>query len=504
MASLFPRQANDTQTPSEEYLSESNVASILGITGSFTFAALVVVCLRLYVRIRMLRFVGPDDWTMVAASLMALGTFVCLCGESKYGMGRHREWQKPWMFKPFLQWLFAHNLLVMWGIVLVKISIAFFLMRIMLQKAWKIFLWASVVFLACFALACTGTLVFACTPVAASWDFTIRSDPNTRCFSYRTFGNIGLFNSIINIITDVVFVVIPIPIVLRLQVNQATKVSLILVLSLGFVACAAGIVKARLQATAFETPDQGFQNLFHLWFVLELCLGILAASLPTLKPLFTAVLEGTRSRLGTIRRSRGTDEAYGGPNPRSRSRPQADAYSFPAPTDPIELRRHKKGSSTTGLTTTDAASVADSSDVDFGKLPYNVHVTGGPRAEDTEPWDSITAARYGSEERLHQPATAIYKTVELTHERYFLRQVTHPCAIFGLDIGDLPENARLLQFQDFLPGKTIQQSLVRPRGISSWDVVCAHEAVAERVGSNLLVRAWHLMFISSNKSMLVS
>jgi hypothetical protein len=48
------------------------------------------------------------------------------------------------MYEPYFQWLFAHGLLVMLGVILVKISIAFFLMRIMVQKRWTVFLWGSV------------------------------------------------------------------------------------------------------------------------------------------------------------------------------------------------------------------------------------------------------------------------------------------------------------------------------------------------------------------------
>jgi hypothetical protein len=142
--SVFPRQHSTATTPTQEYLDESNVASILSITGAFTFAALVVVALRIYVRTSMLRFVGLDDWSMVLAALMAVGTFICFCGESSYGMGRHRQWQQPWMFEPYFRWLFAHGVIVMLGLVLVKISVAFFLMRIMVQKSWKIFLWCSI------------------------------------------------------------------------------------------------------------------------------------------------------------------------------------------------------------------------------------------------------------------------------------------------------------------------------------------------------------------------
>lgn len=267
-------------------------------------------------------------------------------------------------------------------------------------------------FLTCFALTCSGTLIFSCIPVSASWDYSVRMDPSTKCFSNRTFGDIGLFNSIVNIITDIVFAVIPVPIILRLQVNKKTKFSLIIILSLGFFACAAGIIKARLQAIAFETPDHLFENRFHVWFVIELCLGILAASLPTLKPLFAAVLEGTRSRLATRSRSHAT----GGPSRASRLRSHTGPNAFPEPADVIEMQRHAKGGSATGMTTTDATSVAGSADGDGGKPSFNLHVTcGRADVEEREQWDSISGARSGSEERLHNPAAGIYKRVEMTH-----------------------------------------------------------------------------------------
>lgn len=144
MPAVFPRRNNIATVPSQESLEESRVTFIPGITGAFSCAALVVVLLRLYVRTCMLRFVGPDDFAIILASLMAIGTFICMCGESSYGMGHHEEWMHPWMFEPYFKWLFAHSLMVMLGVVLVKISIAFFLMRIMVQKRWKTFLWCSV------------------------------------------------------------------------------------------------------------------------------------------------------------------------------------------------------------------------------------------------------------------------------------------------------------------------------------------------------------------------
>ena len=137
-------------------------------------------------------------------------------------------------------------------------------------------------------LACIGTLVFQCLPVNAAWSFTLRESPTTKCYSVNTFRAIGLFNgcksspetllglfrlltiSAINIFTDFVFATLPIPVIWPLQINMRTKISLLCILSLGYLyvfwcaqcpwltkhsACAASIVKEVLLSTFFTNED---------------------------------------------------------------------------------------------------------------------------------------------------------------------------------------------------------------------------------------------------------
>ena len=116
----------------------------------------------------------------------------------------------------------------------------------------------------------------------------VRMAPGTKCFSLDTFARIGLFNSIVNIATDILFAVVPIPIIFKLQINLRTKYSLVGILCLGFIACSAGIYKASIQVDFFNDPDRNYHYHFLVWAMIELCLGIMAASLPALKPLFSA------------------------------------------------------------------------------------------------------------------------------------------------------------------------------------------------------------------------
>ncbi|KAI7287582.1 hypothetical protein KC345_g406 [Hortaea werneckii] len=178
----------------------NNHGEILGVTGAFLGVALIIVSLRLYVRSRILHYVGADDYLMLVAMFMATATFICF----RY----------------------------LWG-----------------------------------AIA-------------------------------KTLSSIGLFNSIINILTDLVFAILPIPIIVKLKVNLRTKCTLVFVLSLGFVACAAGIAKAQTQTTFMDDLDPYWHDGFVVWNMVELCLGILAASLPALKPLFSSILASSATMLG--------------------------------------------------------------------------------------------------------------------------------------------------------------------------------------------------------------
>jgi hypothetical protein len=54
-----------------EYLAFNNAHRILAITSSFFTIAIVVVLLRCYVRIAMLKVFGPDDYMMAVAAVSA-------------------------------------------------------------------------------------------------------------------------------------------------------------------------------------------------------------------------------------------------------------------------------------------------------------------------------------------------------------------------------------------------------------------------------------------------
>lgn len=60
-------------------------------------------------------------------------------------------------------------------------------------------------------------------------------------------------------------------------------------------ACAAAIVKLVYQTQVYKIPDSSRNDSYFIWNSIELYVGILAASLPSLRPIFKNILETTKN-----------------------------------------------------------------------------------------------------------------------------------------------------------------------------------------------------------------
>ncbi|KAI9050571.1 hypothetical protein LZ554_005732 [Drepanopeziza brunnea f. sp. 'monogermtubi'] len=261
----------------------------LTINGILCGLTVLVISARMFVRAVMLKTVGTDDGFIIAATVLGGVVFICYVGGTKNGRGRYTADIRPDEMVRMLHWQFYHSIANTVGISLVKFSVAFFLLRLVPGKRFKMFLWGAITFLVFFTIASTSVVIFSCTPIRATWD--IMNEPDAKCFSKETFTALGLTNSIVNIMTDVLFATLPIPVVLKLQVNMQAKVSLVLILSLGYFACTCAIVKTNIQVHILDNPNIWREDAFFMWGSAEFYTGILASSLPTLRPLFRSFFD---------------------------------------------------------------------------------------------------------------------------------------------------------------------------------------------------------------------
>ncbi|GLA25769.1 hypothetical protein AnigIFM63604_005998 [Aspergillus niger] len=290
----------------------SQAPQILAATSITTAFALLTVLARMYVRVFFIRNVGLDDYIMVLTMALSLAGFAVIIPEVIYGAGRHTVYvEDTASIATHLN--FATQGIYMWAIGLVKISIGLFLLRFAPRRGYKIFIWVVIEDGSCFnqsILLCLlyfilrlKTLMFECKDIRTIWDENVKS----QCFTSTQLLELSYTNTGLNILTDIIFAILP-AIMLR--------------------ACAAAIVKLSVLPNYGRTGDLLWDySTLTIWVVVESNMGIIAGSLPTLKPLFKQILGTYGSQSKTRRYTYGSKQyrlqsispSY--PQPSVRSRP---------------------------------------------------------------------------------------------------------------------------------------------------------------------------------------
>ncbi|EAU37651.1 predicted protein [Aspergillus terreus NIH2624] len=267
-----------------EVENDSHLGIIIGVQTALTVLAVIVVSLRLYVRTRLVRSFGRDDWTMAIAG-------AC------HGLGRHIQFIDSMDQMRMNQAAFWQVIICSaTGMAFLKTSIALNLLRFSPARWYAVCLWASIGFVVAYNFMAAMTFFLHCKPMQAHWDTRIK---DAKCYPVNLFVDFALINTSFNIFTDVLFATVPIPIVWNLQMKRRVRFYLIGVFSLGYIAVGMGVVKAVYQIAYATDLDSFFNDSIMFWALVQFNIGILAACVPSLKPLVSKALklsEYTNSR----------------------------------------------------------------------------------------------------------------------------------------------------------------------------------------------------------------
>ena len=111
-----------------------------------------------------------------------------------------------------------------------KISISIFLLRIIVEKIQR---W--VVYLALLISIVTGVayffvILFQCSPVSYFWDKGVEGG---KCLDTTIILALGYLYSVLAIVTDLTFVILPMFLIWKLNLKRGSKLALIPLLSMG-------------------------------------------------------------------------------------------------------------------------------------------------------------------------------------------------------------------------------------------------------------------------------
>ncbi|GBF61945.1 hypothetical protein TMEN_4465 [Trichophyton mentagrophytes] len=301
--------------PSYDHPKELRGPGLIILTAIFGPLTAAVIVVRLFTRIRISKSFGTDDILIVGAAVPAIAFgIITVLGTIKYGWSRH-VYDVP-VDQLVLGLKLTMVLECLFGIscALTKLSLLFFTRKMIFGINSKILKW-----LVYFTMAIVAAemviffivVIFPCRPVSAYWTLSFRPQ---ECINETAHLLIG---TIINIFTDFLVVILPIPTVMSLKLPYRQRIVLALLFGAGFAVCIAGSVKAYYIHVCSASHDKTW-DFYPVWIsgTIELYLGVIAGSLASLKPFFARYLPVI---LGTWSSQRGgRSSGYSGSRSRGR------------------------------------------------------------------------------------------------------------------------------------------------------------------------------------------
>ncbi|KAF1830883.1 hypothetical protein BDW02DRAFT_633260 [Decorospora gaudefroyi] len=255
----------------------------IGVSVGLTILSAIIVALRLYTRIFIVQNTGKDDIAMVVALLLTIAYLIVIFVCRNNGMGLSGTVLTLDQMTTQIKATLAIEILYYVLITAIKVSIMFFYLRIAVIKRFEQLCNGTIYFLAIWCVVCIIVCFAQCIPLHKMWDLTGQVQGtciNTTAFFYTT--------SSIAIILDVWILALPVPTLLKVQRPRREKFGLVAIFGLGIFSCIASIVRLHSIRIYTESKDPFFDAIpINLWSMVEVNLGILCASIPATKALFS-------------------------------------------------------------------------------------------------------------------------------------------------------------------------------------------------------------------------
>ncbi|KAK1992479.1 integral membrane protein [Colletotrichum falcatum] len=251
----------------------------------------LVVALRIYVRVKLSESKnvwGLDDTFAVLGWVPFLPSVALLIVGTYWGLGAHdaqipEGWLAYYQIK-VKEYMFWSEVPYFASTILTKISMAIMIMRLSTTRVYAFIIWGSITVLGVIMVVCMGVLLGSCQPIPALWNENLGHCRIPNGWMYVSYAG-----SVFLAMVDWTCAITPFFLIQGLQMPKRRKISLQVVLGLGIIGSAAGLVRMGYYHS-YDTAKYPNEALYNwgqtvLWTVLEGGLGIIACSLPPLRKL---------------------------------------------------------------------------------------------------------------------------------------------------------------------------------------------------------------------------
>ncbi|KAI0535951.1 hypothetical protein GGR58DRAFT_477175 [Xylaria digitata] len=269
---------------------------LYALTIIFVTLPIVVVALRFQVKTKSNPRIFWDDWIILLAlvSCIIYAVFVII-GVAAGGLGRPLKRDAAGepiyddTFFIFQRVSYVTNAIQILALGPTKLAVLLFYRRIFSveRHGFNTISIALIVLVTIWTIAFFFTNIFTYTPVSDMWTKPPGEAHHTfthvtRMYNAQCFADMAL---------DAIIITLPLPQIWKLQMNTRLKIQISGLFLLGLITIGASAARAVIQygvAAEFDTgnPDQTYYLAHGIyWALIEVSLGIVAASLPLLRPI---------------------------------------------------------------------------------------------------------------------------------------------------------------------------------------------------------------------------
>ncbi|KAL8773044.1 MAG: hypothetical protein Q9209_002064 [Squamulea sp. 1 TL-2023] len=208
---------------------------IVPITAIFVTLSTIFLAIRIYTKAHIIKVFGLEDYTIAFAWLFNIATCMICLGkpssftiavpaprlqsasvQQKYGNGIHIWNITLEKFVIYSRWAAAAPIVYCPAVALAKVAILIFYLRLNPKNSFRYSVFAVLVLTVGYMIALCFAIFFQCRPVAKFWNPFL----DGHCVhAYDLY----LWNTILNVVTDFLVLLVPIPMLRKLQVGTRQK-----------------------------------------------------------------------------------------------------------------------------------------------------------------------------------------------------------------------------------------------------------------------------------------
>ncbi|KAL4953577.1 hypothetical protein BDW69DRAFT_184368 [Aspergillus filifer] len=266
--------------------------TLVGVLWTETFLCMMVLALRFWTRTMILRNPGWDDILLVITWVLMVA-FAGLCTASAtYGMGVHASDLTDEEISRGMLLLLSGQSVIAIAMGISKCAVAAFLMRIVVNKWHKAFLWFWNITIMALSILLAVVVFAQCTPIASIWDSRVKSHGCP-----ISMPKVATVMCAWSAVLDFVLAFFPWYALWQLNMKRKEKITICMSLSLGVFAGICGIIRTTGLSALTESKDYLYATTDSvIWTNSELTTTIVCVSVPALRPLYRSIRGLTSSK----------------------------------------------------------------------------------------------------------------------------------------------------------------------------------------------------------------